>query len=94
MFDEAKNEAEKLAQEHPEQASQGMDKIGQEADQMTGNRFDSEINTGMQDAEQQMGMQQGGQGQDPNQGQGQGQDPNQDQGQGQYQDPNQDQGQY
>jgi hypothetical protein len=69
-------------------------KLGQEVDQMTGDRFGNQINEGVQAAENRLGQQGSGQGQggyqDPNQGGGQGQggggqDPNQ----GGYQDPNQ-----
>jgi hypothetical protein len=92
LFNRAKDEAQNLAQQHPDQASEAMDKAGQEADQATGGKFDSQIQSGMQAAQQQIGVQPSGQGQDPSQYQDQGQQDQgqQDQGQGQDQgqDPN------
>ena len=82
IFDKAENEAENLAQKDPNLADKGLNELGQEANQMTGDRFGNQINEGVQAAESRFG-QQGG-----NQGQGQGgyqQDPNQDPNQGQDQ---------
>ena len=85
IFDKAENEAENLAQKDPNLADKGLNELGQEANQMTGDRFGNQINEGVQAAESRFG-QQGG-----NQGQGQGgyqQDPNQDPNQGQDQNQN------
>ncbi len=73
IFDKAENEAENLAQKDPNLADKGMNQVGQEANQMTGDRFGNQINEGVQDAENRFGQQGGNQ--DPNQGG--------------YQDPNQ-----
>src|SRR6516165_5373575 len=95
IFDKAENEAENLAQKDPNLADKGLNELGQEANQMTGDRFGNQINEGVQAAENRLGQQGGGQGQGGYQGQGQGgyQDPNQggyqDPNQGAYQDPNQ-----
>jgi len=86
IFDKAENEAENLAQKDPNLADKGMNEVGQEANQMTGDRFGSQIDQGVQGAENRFGQQGGNQ--DPNQG---GDDPGQDQNQGQ--DQGQDQGQ-
>ena len=91
IFDKAENEAENLAQKDPNLTDKGLNELGQEANQMTGDRFGNQINEGVQAAENRLGQQGGGQGQggyqDPNQGGGY-----QDQGQGGYQ--GQDQGGY
>jgi hypothetical protein len=98
IFDKAENEAENLAQKDPNLTDKGLNELGQEANQMTGDRFGNQINEGVQAAENRLGQQGGGQGQ----GQGGYQDPNQggyqetnqggvyqDQDQGGYQDQNQ-----
>lgn len=74
MFDEARNDAEKLAKEHPEQVDEAIKKGEQEADQRTGDKYDKQVGEAGQRAEDYLTGQQG-QGQ---QDQGQGQ---QDQGQ-------------
>jgi hypothetical protein len=97
IFDKAENEAENLAQKDPNLADKGLNELGQEVNQMTGDRFGNQINEGVQAAENRLGQQGGGQGQggyqDPNQGgyQGQGQG-GYDQNQGQDQDQGQRQG--
>ena len=97
IFDKAENEAENLAQKDPNLADKGLNELGQEVNQMTGDRFGNQINEGVQAAENRLGQQGGGQGQGGYQGQDQGgyQDQNQggyDQNQGQDQDQGQGQG--
>jgi hypothetical protein len=92
IFDKAENEAENLAQKDPNLADKGVNELGQEVNQMTGDRFGNQINEGEQAVESRFTQQGRGQGQ--GQGQGGYQDPNQGgygqgQGQGGYQDPNQ-----
>ncbi|MGA2828385.1 MAG: antitoxin [Streptosporangiaceae bacterium] len=62
-FGDFADDAKKLASEHPDQADQAIDKVGQFADQETGNRFDSEIQKGEQEGDNYLG----GQGQDQGQ---------------------------
>ena len=81
IFDKAENEAENLAQKDPSLADKGVNELGQEVNQMTGDRFGNQINEGEQAVENKF-TQQGG-------GQSQGQGGYQGQGQGGYQDPNQ-----
>ena len=97
IFDKAENEAENLAQKDPNLADKGLNELGQEANQMTGDRFGSQIDQGVQAAENRLGQQGGNQdpNQDPNQGGGYqqdtnqgGYDPNQDPNQGQDQNQN------
>ncbi len=84
IFDKAENEAENLAQKDPNLADKGLNELGPEANQMTGDRFSSQIDQGVQAAENRFVQQGGNQdpSQDPSQG---GYDPNQDQGQDQGQ---------
>ena len=88
IFDKAEN----LAQKDPNLADKGLNELGQEANQITGDRFGNQISEGVQAAESRFGQQGGNQGQgqggyqDPNQGGGYQQDPNQ--GGGYQQDPN------
>jgi hypothetical protein len=84
IFDKAENEAENLAQKDPNLTDKGLNELGQEADQMTGDRFGSQIDQGVQAAENRFGQQSGNQ--DPNQGGG---DPNQETDQSQDQNQNQ-----
>jgi hypothetical protein len=95
IFDKAENEAEDLARKDPNLADKGLDELGNEANQATGDRFGNQVNEGVRDAQNWVGQQGGAQApnqggyQDPNQsGQGGYQDPNQS-GQGGYQDPSQ-----
>jgi len=60
-FSGLENEAEKLAKDHPDQADKGMEAAGQFADKETGNKFDSEIQSGVGDAEKDFGGQDQGQ---------------------------------
>ena len=57
FMDEAKN----LADEHSDVVDKGMDQAAQEADNKTGGRFDSEIQSGDQQAEGFLGTDQQGQ---------------------------------
>lgn len=88
IFDKARDEAQNLTQENPDQVSQGMDQAEQMADQATGGRFGGQIRSGTQAARRQMGMQPDDQDSAPGQDSTWGQDPSQDQGR----DPSQDQG--
>jgi MT0933-like antitoxin protein len=76
IFDKAENEAENLAEKDPNLTDKGLNELGQEVNQMTGDRFGNQINEGVQAAENRLG-QQGG---DQNQGQDQDQDQGQSQG--------------
>jgi hypothetical protein len=51
------DEAKKLASEHSDLADQGMDKAAEMAGEKTGGRFDSQIQTGEQKAEDYLGVQ-------------------------------------
>lgn len=62
------DKAKELADQHPDQVKEGVEKAGDFADQKTGNRFDNQINQGEQRAEDYLGD--GGQ---DNQGGGQNQ---------------------
>ena len=64
-FSGLENEAESLAKDHPEQADKGLDAAAQFADRETGNKFDSQIQSGEGAVENKMGIQ------DQDQGQGQ-----------------------
>ena len=77
-FGEFAEKAKDEAQEHPEQADQGMQKAGEFADQRTGGRYGDQIQQGEQRAESSMGM--GGQDQGRQTGQDQGGQTGQDQG--------------
>ena len=103
-FSEFADDAKKFAGEHDQQSDEAFDKAAQFADDKTGNKFDSQIQSGENAAENYAGVQdqdqqgqqgqqgQGGYGQDQNQGQGGDQyGGGQDQGQGGY-DQNQGQG--
>src|SRR6516225_4498528 len=99
IFDKAENEAENLAQKDPSLADKGVNELGQEVNQMTGDRFGNQINEGEHAVENKFTQQGGGQGQGQGGYQGQGQGGYQDPNQGGYQDPNrgggyQDQGGY
>jgi MT0933-like antitoxin protein len=59
------DEAKKLASEHSDVADKGFDEAAQMADEKTGGKFDSQIQSGEQQAENYMGVQD----QDQNQGQ-------------------------
>jgi MT0933-like antitoxin protein len=56
-FSGLENEAESLAKDHPQEADKAMDAAGQFADQETGNKFDSEIQSGVGDIEKDFGDQ-------------------------------------
>jgi uncharacterized membrane protein YoaK (UPF0700 family) len=90
QWSEGIQKAEQLAKDHPQQADEALQKGEQFAEQETGHRFDQQIGTAGQQAEQRFGGgQQSGQGaqQDP-QNQGQQDQGQQDQGQqDQQQDP-------
>lgn len=66
-LDDLEQEAKTLASEHPEQADQALDKVGQEINQETGGKFSSQIDSGEQKAEEFLGVQAQGQGQDQDQ---------------------------
>ena len=88
-FSEFADDAKKFAGEHDQQSDEAFDKAAQFADDKTGNKFDSQIQSGENAAENYAGVQdQDQQGQDQ-QGQDQG-----DQGQGGGQYGDQQQGQY
>ncbi len=50
------DEAKKLADEHSDVADKGLDEAAQFAEQKTGGKFDSEIQSGEQQAEGFLGM--------------------------------------
>ena len=87
IFDKAKDEGENLAQQNPNMTDEALNKGGQEANQATGDRFENQVDQGMQAAQNRIGQQAQG-GYDQNQGQDQGGmgqdqgDMDQDQGQG------------
>jgi hypothetical protein len=64
-FSGLEHEAESLAKDHPQEADKAMDEAAQFADRETGNKFDSQIQSGEDAAEKQFGIQ------DQDQGQGQ-----------------------
>ena len=64
-FSGLENEAESLAKDHPQEADKAMDEAAQFADRETGNKFDSQIQSGEGAVENKMGIQ------DQDQGQGQ-----------------------
>jgi MT0933-like antitoxin protein len=45
------SDAEKLADTHPKQTDEGLDKAAKEAEMHTGDKFDKEINSGVDAAE-------------------------------------------
>jgi len=47
IFDKAENEAENLAQKDPNLTDKGLNELGQEVNQMTGDRFGNHINEGV-----------------------------------------------
>jgi len=47
IFDKAENEAENLAQKDPNLTDKGLNELGQEVNQMTGDRFGNQINEGV-----------------------------------------------
>ena len=73
IFDKAKDEGENLAQQNPNMTDEALNKSGQEANQATGDRFENQVDQGMQAAQNRIGQQAQG-GYDQNQGQDQGQD--------------------
>ena len=64
-FSGLEHEAESLAKDHPQEADKAMDEAAQFADRETGNKFDSQIQSGEGAVENKMGIQ------DQDQGQGQ-----------------------
>ena len=62
------DEAKKMASEHSDIADQGMDQAAEMAKEKTGGRFDSQVDSGEQKAEEYLGVQdQDAQNQNPNQ---------------------------
>jgi MT0933-like antitoxin protein len=51
FFDEAKE----LADSHEKQVDEGMEKIAQEVDERTGNKYDNQIDSGVRAAEKHVG---------------------------------------
>ena len=68
-FSEMADKAKQFADEHPDQANEGLDKAENFAEDKTGGKFDSQIQQGEQRAEDFLGT--GGQDQGQDQGQGQ-----------------------
>ena len=66
-FSEFADDAKKFAGEHDQQSDEAFDKVAQFADDKTGNKFDSQIQSGEDSAENYLGVQ------DQDQGQGQSQ---------------------
>jgi hypothetical protein len=62
-FSGLENEAESLAKDHPQEADKVMDEAAQFADRETGNKFDSQIQSGEGAVEQKFGIQDQDQGQ-------------------------------
>ena len=56
-FSGFEDDAKKFADEHPQQADQALDKVGDMVNQDTGNKFSGEIDTGEQKAESYLGIQ-------------------------------------
>jgi hypothetical protein len=56
-FSEFADDAKKLASEHQDQSDEAFDKAAQFADDKTGNKFDSQIQSGEQSAENFLGVQ-------------------------------------
>jgi MT0933-like antitoxin protein len=50
------DEAKKLASEHSEQADEGLDKAEEFADQKTGGKYDSQLQSGEQQGEKYLGV--------------------------------------
>ncbi|HEY3561745.1 MAG TPA: antitoxin [Kribbella sp.] len=46
MFDNMKDKAEDLASEHPDQVNEGLDKVGDFANEKTGGKFEDQIDKG------------------------------------------------
>jgi len=57
------DDAKKLASEHSDVADKGLDEAAQFADQKTGGKFDSQVQAGEQQAENELGVQDQDQGQ-------------------------------
>jgi MT0933-like antitoxin protein len=66
-FSGLENEAESLAKDHPQEADKAMDEAAQFADRETGNKFDSQIQSGEGAVENKFGVQDQDQGQDQSQ---------------------------
>jgi hypothetical protein len=79
-FGEFADDAKKFAGEHDQQSDEAFDKAAQFADGKTGNKFDSQIQSGERSAENYLGVQDQDQQSQPNQQQSQDQGPGQDQG--------------
>ena len=62
-FSGLENEAESLAKDHPQEADKAMDEAAQFADRETGNKFDSQIQSGEGAVENKFGIQDQDQGQ-------------------------------
>jgi hypothetical protein len=54
-FGEFVDKAKEMAGEHPDQVQEGLQKVGDEVDQKTGNRFSDQIQQGEQRAEDYLG---------------------------------------
>lgn len=66
MFDQAREAAQKLAQDHPDQVDEVIKRVGDEVDQRTGSQYSQEIDQAEQAVRDQLGAdttqpQQGGQ---------------------------------
>lgn len=55
IFDSAKDAAENLAAEHPDQVSEGLDKVGELADEKTGGQYSDQIEGGVDKAKDALG---------------------------------------
>ena len=49
------HEAEKYAEDHPEQVDKGIEAAAREAEKRTGDRYDKEIDKGVSEIEQRLG---------------------------------------
>jgi hypothetical protein len=66
-FSEFADDAKKFPDDHDQQSDEAFDKAAQFADDKTGNKFDSQIQSGENAAENYAGVQDQGQGQNQNQ---------------------------
>lgn len=55
-FDSLKDKASDLAKDHPDQASQGLDKAGDAVDQKTGGTHSDQIDSGVDKAKEGLGI--------------------------------------
>lgn len=56
FLDDAKNEAENLAESHPDQVSQGLDKAEGMINEETGEKYQSQIDAGVDKARDELGL--------------------------------------